>query len=56
MKYKPQILDREKAVKILGWQKTQQYPVWTSKPKMKEEREYLDKLMKKYKRNGCDVK
>ena len=56
MKDKSLILDREKTVKILGRQKTQHYPTWTSKPKNKEEREYLDKLMNKYKRNGGEVK
>ena len=56
MKDKSLILSREKTVQIPGWQKTQRYPVWTSKPKTKEEREYLDKLMKKYKRNGGEVK
>lgn len=56
MKDESLILDREKTVKILGWQKTQRYPVWTSKPKNKQERDYLTKLLNKYKRNGGEVK
>ena len=56
MKDKSLILDREKTVKILGWQKTRHYPTWTSRAKNRQERDYLTKLLNKYRRNGGEVK
>ena len=52
MKDKSLILDREKTVKILGWQKTRHYPTWTNRAKNRQERDYLTKLLNKYRRNG----